>query len=167
VSKSKRKRRAPSNAATPSKPWVMDGIDYGPAIGAVADLAAWAFDLAARDVSDWPEAQHRVRSARKYVVERLRGKRTGQVSGEDILFTAKLLARIFDADLSLTMTEMVSILDQLGLPTDVIPLRPRCQQSERIATRVLPFRRIRAEESHIEQEQCPVCLNYPRFRNAA
>lgn len=167
VSKSKRKRTVPSSAANPSKPWVLDGIDYGPAIGAVADLAAWAFDLAVRDVADWPEAQHRVRSARNYVLDRLRGRRARHVSGEDILFTAKLLARIFDADLSLSMTEMVSILDQLGLPTDVIPLRPRRQRGEGMAARIFPFRRVGAEEGPVEPEQCPMCLRYPRFRNAA
>jgi hypothetical protein len=167
ASKSKRKRTVPSDAKDPSRPWVRDGIDYGPAIGAVADLAAWAFELAARDVDDWPQAQHRVRSARKYVLDRLRGRHAHHVSGEDILFTAHLLARIFDADLSLSMTEMVSILDQLGLPTEVVPLRPRHQRSEGTATRVLPFRRARAEGTHSEPEPCAVCLSYPRFRNAA
>lgn len=167
MSKSKRKRTVPSSAAAPSKRGVQGGIDYGPAIGAVADLAAWAFDLAARDVADWPTAQDRVRKARSYVLERIRGRHALHVSGEDIVFAARLLARIFDADLSLSMTEMVSILDRLGLPTDVIPLRPRRQRGEEITTRILPFRRVRAEDGDVEQDPCPVCLSHPRFRNAA
>lgn len=41
-------------AATP------DGIDCGPAIAAGHNLAAWAFDLAARNVAGWPEGLRRV-----------------------------------------------------------------------------------------------------------
>jgi hypothetical protein len=169
VSKSKRKRPAPSRAAAkPSRPWVFGGIDYGPAIGAVADLAAWAFELAAKDVADWPEGRRRVRSARRYVLDRLRGRRTRHTTAEDVLFTAGLLARIFDADLSLGMTEMVSILDQLGLPTEVVPLMPRRQAAGPITTNVLPFRRARRfEEAEPEPPRCPVCRRPPRFRNAA
>lgn len=102
-----------------------EDIDYGPAISAVHDLAAWAFDIAERDVRGWREAERRVRNARRFVLARIRGYRARRVPYEDVLFTAGLLVRIFDDDLSLGMSEMVSIFDVLGLPTEVVPLRPR------------------------------------------
>jgi hypothetical protein len=104
---------------------VIDGINYGPAIAAVHDLAAWALDLAARDVADWPEGQRRVRTARRFVLARLRGKRPRGVPAEDILFTAGLLARLFEAELRLPMPDVVAIFDRLGLPTEMVPLMPR------------------------------------------
>lgn len=165
--KPKRSRLQPRAAAKPSRPWVVGGIDYGPAICAVADLASWAFDLATKDVEDWPEGRRRVRSARRYVLDRLRGRRALNTPAEDVLFTAGLLARIFDGDLRLGMTEMVSILDQLGLPTEVVPLMPRRQTGDAIATGVLPFRRPRRSEPTDEEPPCPVCWRYPRLRNAA
>ncbi len=100
------------------------GID-GPAIAAVRDLTAWAFDLAARNVAGWPEGRRRVRSARRFAIGRLRGKRPRDVPFEDVLFTAGLMARIFEADLRLPMSDMVAILDRLGFPTEVVPLMPR------------------------------------------
>ena len=109
----------------PSRPWAIGGINFGPAIAAVHDLAAWAFGLAARDVADWPEGKRRVRSARKVVLGRLRGKRRPGFPSEDILFTAGLLARIFEADLRLPMSEMVAIFGGLGLPAELVPLTAR------------------------------------------
>jgi hypothetical protein len=109
------------------RPWVIGGVDYGPVIVAVTDLAAWAFDLAASDVSDWPEGQRRVASARRHVLARIRGALASGVGAEDVLFTAGLLARIFESELGLEMSEMVTILDELDLPTEVVPLRPRAQ----------------------------------------
>ncbi len=109
----------------PGHPWVIGGINYGPAIAAVHDLAAWALDLAARDVADWPEGQRRVHAARRFVLACLRGKRTRGVPIDDVLFTAGLLARIFEADLHLPMSDMVAIFDRLGFPTEAVPLRPR------------------------------------------
>lgn len=106
-------------------PWVIGGINYGPAVAAVHDLAAWAMDLAARDVADWPEGRRRVRTARRFVLARLRGKRPCGVPVEDVLFTAGLLARIFEADLRLPMSDMVAVFDRLGFPTEVVPFRPR------------------------------------------
>lgn len=100
-------------------------IDYAPAIGAVHDLAAWAFDIAERDVLGWSEAERRVRNARRFVLAGIRGYRARRVPYEDVLFTAGLLVRIFDDDLSLGMSEMISIFDALGLPTEVVPLVPR------------------------------------------
>jgi hypothetical protein len=168
VSKSKPKRPArPRRAANRSRPWVLGGVDYGPAIVAVADLAAWAFELAAKDVEDWPEGRRRVRSARRYVLDRLRGRRAQHTPADDVLFTAGLLARIFDADLSLGMTEMVSILDELGLPTEVVPLMPRRQPGGPTTTRVLPLRRPRRSEETEDELRCPVCQRCPRLRNAA
>lgn len=114
-------------AKPPAHPWVIGGIDYGPAIATVRDLSAWAFDLAARDVADWPEGQRRVRTARHFVLDRLRGKCPHPTPLGDVLFTASLLTRIFDADLRLGMSEMVAILDRLGLPTELVPLMPRRQ----------------------------------------
>ncbi len=106
----------------PGRPWVIDGIDYGPAIAAVHDLAAWAFDLAEGDVADWPEGLRRVRSARRFVFARLRGKRPHGFPVEDFLFTTGLFIRIFEADLHLPFSDMVAIFDQLGFPTDAVPL---------------------------------------------
>ncbi len=116
--------RGTSNA---KHPWVVGRIDYGPAIAAVHDLAAWAFDLAARDVDDWPESRRRVKNARRFVLGRLRGKDVTRVPYEDVLFTAGLLARIFEEDLRLPMAHIVAALDKLGLPTEVVPLMPRRQ----------------------------------------
>jgi len=100
-------------------------IDYASAIGALHDLAAWAFDIAERDVRGWSEAEHRVRNARRFVLAGIRGYRARRVPYEDVLFTAGLLVRIFDDDLSLGMSEMISVFDALGLPTEVVPLVPR------------------------------------------
>lgn len=170
VSKSKTRRPSPAPArkvAKPSRPWVVGGIDYGPAVVAVTDLATWAFELAANDVGDWPEGRRRVRSARRYVLDRLRGRRSLRTPADDVLFTAGLLARIFDADLSLGMTEMVGILDELGLPTEVVPLVPRRQTARAITTGLLPFRRPRRAEPADDEPRCPVCERHPRLRNAA
>ena len=168
MSKTKSRRPRPRpRTAKPSRPWVIGGIDYGPAIGAVADLANWAFDLAAKDVEDWREGRRRVKTARRYVLDRLRGRRALHTPADDVLFAAALLARIFDADLELGMTEMVSILDQLGLPTEVVPLMPRRQPTSTVAGGVLPFRRSRRSEAIDDQPRCPVCQRFPRLRNAA
>jgi hypothetical protein len=114
-----------TSARPPGRPWVIDGIDYDPAITAVHDLITWAFALAERDVAEWPEGQRRVRSARRFVLARLRGKRLHGVPLEDVLFTTGLLARIFEADLRLPLSDMVEILAQLGLPTEAVPVVPR------------------------------------------
>jgi len=109
-------------------PWVIGGIDWGPAAATVGDLSAWAFDLAARDVVDWPEGERRVQAAHQWVLDRPCGSSRADPSG-DVLFTAGLLTRIFDADLHLGMSEMVAIFDRLGLPTELVPLMPRRQTS--------------------------------------
>lgn len=164
------KKRGVPFQASPRRsrpPWVIGGINYGPAIGAVADLATWAFELAAKDVEDWPEGRRRVRTARKYVLDRLRGRDARSTPAEDVLFSARLLARIFDAELELGMTEMVSILDELGLPTEVVPLMLRQPATEPNVGRMVPFSRARpTRDAACVPRQCPLCLS-PRFRNAA
>lgn len=165
--KKKSSRPAPPRPA-PERPWIVGGVDYGPAIAAVADLAAWAFELAARDVEDWPEARRRVRNARRDVLARIRGKRIAHATTEDVLFTAGLLARIFEAELSLGMTEMVTILDELGLPTEVVPLMPRSQRTRggrpaSIVPLVPPERPAGGQPAPC----CQGCVHHPRFRNAA
>jgi hypothetical protein len=167
VSKPKKKRSLPLPAdRRRSRPWVIGGINYGPAIGAVADLATWALDLAAEDVEDWPEGRRRVSAARKYVLDRLRGRRARHAPVDDVRFTASLLARIFDADLELGMTEMVSILDELGLPTDVVPLIVAQRATGPNVGRVVPFSRPPSRDAGRVPGRCPVCLS-PRRRNAA
>jgi hypothetical protein len=150
---------------TPPPGYLADGIDYGPAYAAIADLAEWALGLAAADVADWPEGRRRVKSATRFVLDRLHGKRTRAVPSDDILFTAGLLARIFEADVGLGMNEMVSILDQLGLPTEVVPMMPRAQHSQpsvRPMAAVIPLRarQIRVAPPCIECSRSPI-------RNAA
>jgi len=120
---------ATANTAKATHPWIVNGIDYGPAMAAVGELATWAFDLAAKDVADWPEGTRRVRNASRFVLSRLQSKRSCSVPTDDLLFTAGLLARIFEAELALGMSEMIAILDQLGLPSEVVPLMPRRQPS--------------------------------------
>ncbi len=146
-------------------------IDYGPAVDAIADLAAWALDLAAADVADWPEGQRRVKNARRFVLARLRGKHLRSTPYEDVIFTAGLLARIFEQEIGLGVGDMVSMLDHLGLPTEAVPIVPRTQPSVRIGVaphvvpRVAPVRpvaRVTAQPS-----PCAGCGCFPRFRNAA
>ena len=173
MSKSSRKTtsaptaRSSAKAGPPAPFCIVDGVNYGPALTAIGDLAAWAFDLAAADVADWPEGTRRVRSARRFVLSRIQGKRPRSAPIEDVLFTAGLLARIFEAELSLGMSEMVSILDQLGLPTEVVPLMPRVQPHARIPLHpdVTPLRP-RPVAAVRAIEPCEECGCFPR-RNAA
>ena len=118
-SKAKRERSTPKRRITPL-PWIVDGINYGPAILAIEDLAEWAFDLARENVTGWPEGVHRVRNARRAVLDMLRGRRT-RAADEDVVFTALLLIRILDADLELGASEILAVLAELGLPTDDVP----------------------------------------------
>ncbi|MCA9678393.1 MAG: hypothetical protein KC464_25430 [Myxococcales bacterium] len=148
-------------------PWVIDGIDYGPAIAAAGDLAAWAFELAATDVADWPEGRRRVRNARRYVLARLRGKHPRSTPFEDVLFTAGLLARIFEADIGLGMSDVVGILDDFGLPTEVVPLWPRAQRQANAPRRPIAPLRPRPAAAIALPEPCEECGGFPRFRNAA
>jgi hypothetical protein len=152
-------------------PWVVGGIDYGPTAATVDDLSAWAFDLAARDVVDWPEGERRVRAAHEWVLERPGGDT--EPSG-DVLFTASLLTRIFDGDLHLGMSEMVAIFDRLGLPTELVPLMPRRQASASAPMHppIAPITPLRPRPAPAAAAPAPRDHDatgrlYPRFRNAA
>ena len=176
MSKSRRSSKKQSEVAAGSRaesaahPWVIGDIDFGPAVAAVHDLAAWAFDLAARDVADWPEGRRRVRNARWFVLGRLRGKDVHRTPYEDVLFTAGLLARILESDLHLPLTHVVAALDHLGLPTEVVPFAtyPRRHVAAMSpSSPVSPLRR-RPATAMPELDVCDECgLWCPRFRNAA
>jgi hypothetical protein len=120
-------------------PWMADGIDFGPATAAVRDLATWALDIAERDVDDWPAARGRVRNTRRFVLAKLAGK-TRHAPVEDMVFTASLLARIFDADLGLDISDAFEILASLELPLDDVPVaKPtRAKPSPNPARRHVP-----------------------------
>jgi len=123
VSRSGRAKKKVGAALAASKaPWLDGDIDYGPAAAAARDLATWALDIAERDVGDWPEARKRVRNARRFVFARLDGKER-RMPIEDVIFTASLLARIFDDDLDLDVADAFEVFGALDLPTDVVPVR--------------------------------------------
>lgn len=115
-------RPAARRRPTPAAPWIIDGIDYGPALVAIDELMAWAFDLAARGVGD-AAGKRRVQRARRAVAAMLRGKRRRLAAGveDDVTFTAMLLVRILDADLRLGLGDIVTVLTELGLPTADVP----------------------------------------------
>jgi hypothetical protein len=197
VSKSARNDNKPDNrvaanddrpaAKRAAHPWAdVGGIDYGPAVAALGDLVAWAFGLAAADVADWPEGTLRVRSTRKYVLARLRGKHPRGTPYEDILFTAGLLARIFESEIGLDASAVVAVLDRLGLPTEVVPIVPRASPPPRAThgrgpARATPpelwsvfaetYRRLEAEglldDNEPDAVPCGECGHLPRYRNAA
>jgi len=177
MSKSRRSSKKQSSVAAASRtesaahPWVIGDIDFGPAVAAVHDLAAWAFDLAARDVADWPEGRRRVRNARRFVLGRLRGKDVHRTPYEDVLFTAGLLARILESDLHLPLTHVVAALDHLGLPTEVVPVIPRARRRNAAMYPSSPVAPLRPRQPIAQTPELDVCdecgLWCPRFRNAA
>ena len=114
TTKTAKPRRAADDVTRPRP------IDYGPAVDAIENLTRWAFKLAAKDVAGWPEGRQRVRNARRFVLGRLRGK-AARDAGYDLVFVAGLLARIFEAELGLTQSAIVRLLDNLELPTDEVP----------------------------------------------
>jgi hypothetical protein len=121
--RSRRSKKQAAPALTAAKaPWVDRRIDYGPATSAAREIASWALDLAERGAEDWPEARLRVRNARRWVLARIDGKQR-HAPFADIVFTAQLLARIFDEDLGLDLADALSIFDRLDLPTDLVPVR--------------------------------------------
>ena len=65
-----------------------------------------------------------MRNTRRFLLARIAGK-DQRMPIEDVIFTASLLARIFDDDLGLGLTDAISIFDTLDLPADVIPVAPR------------------------------------------
>ena len=122
VSRPRSKKKAGPALVAAKAPWIDGDIDYGPATAAVRDLATWALDIADRDVGDWPEARKRIRNTRRFVLARIAGKDC-RAPVEDVLFTASLLARIFDDDLDLDVADAFEIFGALELPTDVVPVR--------------------------------------------
>ena len=119
-------RNKPSPAIAASRPpWIFDGIDYGPARAAVRDLANWALDIAEKSLDDWPAARLHVRKTRRFIDARIGGKRSNAASLEDLEFTATLLTRIFDEDLGLGLSEVLTILDSISLPVDAVPVQRR------------------------------------------
>ena len=167
----RRSTKTKSTATEPAHPWVIGDIDFGPAVAAVQDLAAWAFELAARDVADWPEGRRRVRNARRFVLGRLRGKDMDRTPYEDVLFTAGLLARILEADLRLPIAHVVAALDRLDLPTEVVPFTRHPSRNAGAmypSTPVSPLRPRPAAVAPAPVDVCDECgLWCPRFRNAA
>lgn len=128
------KKPSPAVAAA-CAPWIVDGIDYGPARAVVCDLANWALDIAERAVEDWPAGQVHVRNTRRFVTARIEDKKPRRVSIDDVLFTADLLARIFDEDLGLGLSDALTILDTLELPLDAVPMpRHAPQRTSMLAT---------------------------------
>src|SRR5262245_7281161 len=74
--KSKRtKASAAPKERTAARPWIIGGIDYGPAVLAIEDLSEWAFDLARKNVAGWPEGKRRVAKAHRAVLDMFRGRR--------------------------------------------------------------------------------------------
>jgi hypothetical protein len=136
VRRSSKKKAAPAVAAARA-PWIKNGIDYGPARAAIGDLASWALDLAERCVADWPAGRAHVRATRRSVEAHIAGKRTRGASIDDVMFTAHLLARIFDEDLGLGLSDALTILDTLDLPIDAVPLPRYAPRAPRPISSVL------------------------------
>jgi hypothetical protein len=116
-----RTRKDPSAPDYPL-PWIVGGIDVGPAALPVAEIVTWAFELVADVVSDWPEARERVERAQAC----LAGE-AARASDDDLEFAADLIARTLEADVGVSMADVVAILDRIGLPTDAVPLAARPQ----------------------------------------
>ena len=145
------KKKAGSALAASKAPWLDGDIDYGPAAAAARDLATWALDVAERDVGDWPEARKRIRNARRFVLARIAGK-DRHMPVEDVIFTASLLARIFDDDLDLDVADAFEIFGALELPTDVVPVRaPTRTQPMSARSFVPPPLRLCDECGHVHE----------------
>jgi hypothetical protein len=134
-------------------------------------LAGWAFAVAAHDVADWPAGMRHVRGARRFVRDRMRGRTLRRTAIEDLEFTARLLARIFDAELALSALDAIMVLDALGLPTDAVPLVERRAARARVTrpaptTPVTPLCRPPAAAAD-DSDLTSALPNEPRFRNAA
>jgi hypothetical protein len=137
--RSNKKKSSPSNtsASTPSS---RSAVDYAPARAAISDLANWAFDLAERDVEDWPVARQRVKNVRRSIMAELGRTRAPRASLEDLMFTASLIARILDADLGLDLGEALAVLEYLDLPAEDLPLSRPPTRPSRSALAVVPTR---------------------------
>lgn len=112
------RRKADPKATASGAPWVKNGIDYGPAGAAIKDLAAWALDLAEREVDEDPSDLKRIRNVRRALL----GRSSREPSSRDVMFVAELLARVFDRDLGLGLADQLAIFEQLELSTAFLPL---------------------------------------------
>lgn len=83
-------------------------------------LAEEAFALAACDVEDWPAAIDRLRRARRHVLRALHGEQLGLEPTDDLWFAAQFIARSLDVS-AFTESEVVAVLDAIGLPTEAVP----------------------------------------------
>ena len=111
------KKKADPATAAARVPWIEDGIDYGPALAAFDDLATWALDLAEREVAETPADRKRVQKVRRSI---LGDGNRAPVS--DLLFTAQILARVFDRDLDLGLADQLAIFEELDLALDPLSL---------------------------------------------
>ncbi len=134
--RSSKKKAAPAIAAARA-PWVRNGIDYGPARAAVNELATWALDIAEHAVDDWPAGRAHVRKTRGFVDAQIAGNRPSRASIDDVMFTARLLARIFDDELGLDLSDALAIFDILALPLEVVPIRRAAPRPACSSTSVL------------------------------
>lgn len=131
------KKKASPAIAAARAPWIRNGIDYGPARAVLRDLATWALDIAEHATDDWPAGRAHVRNTRGFVEASIFGKRTRRVSIDDVMFTARLLARIFDDDLGLDFSDALTILDLLDLPLEVVAIPRAAPRTVRAPTSVL------------------------------
>lgn len=134
---SKKKKKASPAIAAARAPWIRNGIDYGPARAAIHELATWALDIAESGVVDWPDGRAHVRNTRRFVESQLSGNRPSHASIDDVMFTARLLARIFDDELDLDLSDALMIFDILQLPVDMVPIRRTAPTPPRVPASVL------------------------------
>ncbi len=134
--RSSKKKAAPALAAARA-PWIRNGVDYGPARAAIHELATWALNIAERSVADWPTGRAHVRSTRGFVEARLAGNHPSRASIDDVMFTARVLARIFDDELGLDVSDALTIFDMLELPLDMVPIPRAAPRPARLPTSVL------------------------------
>jgi len=114
------RKKASERIIAAGAPWIRGGIDYGPMRAALQDLSDWVFNLAEASVEDWSTARAHLRATRRFVDAQIHGYRARRVTVDDVMFTAQLLARIFEADLGLDMSDALMILNSLELPTEVV-----------------------------------------------
>ncbi|MCB9508269.1 MAG: hypothetical protein H6697_11480 [Myxococcales bacterium] len=105
---------------TPAERALFDALMGRPEPTAVA-LAEEAFALARCDVEDWPAADDRLRRARRHVLRTLHGERFGLEPTEDLWFAALWIARSL-SESGFSPSEVVVVLDAIGLPTEAVPL---------------------------------------------
>lgn len=127
-------RRPPKRPARENARWATDRYYFA----AANDLAVRVFDLARDAADDWPEGAKRVQRARQYVMARLQGKRPRAAPLEDLALTASLLCRVLEDELLCELTDVVAIFDEVGLPTDDVPIAPRVPRAA-----IIPFRQAR------------------------